>query len=187
MSKLREAMTKGIGTFLAAILVFLSTVFPSNKSLMIYRQGRDNSLDIYGPIIVEAVKNKNVVTIRNLMCDNIKKNTPNLDNRIQEMFNLVEGDFVSTEWGDKYIQGASVSFSRKEGTITQENFLVKIITAKKTYQYVIAWETINNIKPEETKIRSFVLAELILDENNKTKAVDLDRIVATEGVMSWHD
>ncbi|MBR3095083.1 MAG: DUF5104 domain-containing protein [Clostridia bacterium] len=187
MSKFQENFYKGIGTFIATILFFLSTIFPNNKNLMVYRQGRDNSLDTYGPVIVEAVKNKDIATIRDLMCANIKKNTPNLDNRIQEIFNLVEGDFVSTEWGDKYIQGASVSFSRKEGTITQENFLIKIVTTKKTYQYVIAWETINNIKPEETRIRSFVLAEIVLDENNKTKAVNLDGIVATEGVMKWHE
>ena len=187
MSNFQENFYKGIGTFIATILIFLSTIFPNNKNLMVYRQTNENSLGIYGPVIVEAVKNKDVATIRDLMCANIKKNVPNLDNRIQEIYNLVEGDFVSTEWGDSYIQGASYSASTREGSIAQENFLVKIVTTKKTYQYVITWETINNMKPEETKIRSFTLSEIVPDEQYTTIAVRLDSIAATEGLMKWHE
>ena len=92
MNNLTKSFGKGIGTFIAAILIFLSTIFPNNKGLMVYRQTMENGLDIYGPVIVEAVKNKDVETLKGLMCANIKKNVPNLDEKILEMYNLIEGD-----------------------------------------------------------------------------------------------
>ena len=187
MNNLTKSFGKGIGTFIAAILIFLSTIFPNNKSLMIYRQERDNSLNIYGPVIVEAVKNKDVETLKGLMCANIKKNVPDLDASIQEMYNLIEGDYVSSEWDEYGVNSSRHSMSREAGTIVQEAFNMKLLTTAKHYHIAAVWETINNIQPEETRIRAIYLEYYLpKDENGITKTVRY-AIEATEGVGGWHD
>ncbi len=188
MSKQQEAFYKGIGRFLAMILVFLSTVFPNNKGLMVYRQTNENGLDIYGPIIVEAVKNKDVATIHDLMCANIKKNVPNLDEKILEMYNLIEGDYISSEWDEHGRNSASKSMSRKAGKIVQDEFNMKLLTTVKRYHVYAVWETINNVKPEETHIRAIYLQYYLpTDENGITKREQIYAIEATDGLMAWHD
>ena len=188
MNNLTKSFGKGIGTFIAAILIFLSTIFPNNKGLMIYRQERDNSLNIYGPVIVEAVKNKDVETLKGLMCANIKKNVPDLDAKIQEMYNLIEGDYISSEWDEYGVNSGSNSMSRKEGTIVLEAFQMDLLTTEKQYHISAVWETINNMKPEETKIRAIYLNyKLPKDENGITKPVQLYEIKATECMNGWND
>ncbi len=188
MSKQQEAFYKGIGRFLAMILVFLSTVFPNNKGLMVYRQTNENGLDIYGPIIVEAVKNKDVATIHDLMCANIKKNVPNLDEKILEMYNLIEGDYISSEWDEHGRNSASKSMSREAGKIVQDEFNMKLLTTVKRYHVYAVWETINNVKPEETHIRAIYLQYYLpTDENGITKREQIYAIEATDGLMAWHD
>ena len=184
MNKLQETMAKGVGRFLAMLLIFLSTVFPNNKNLMVYRQGQDNNLNIYGPIIVEAGKNKDVETLKGLMCANIKQNVQDLDGKIREMYALIEGDYISSEWGT----GANVSMSRKEGTIVQDAFNMDLLTTAKQYHVYATWETINNIKPEETRIRSIYLSYYLpTDENGVTRMVRVYEIKATDGLMAWHE
>lgn len=188
MSKQQEAFYKGIGRFLAMILVFLSTVFPNNKGLMVYRQTMENGLDIYGPVIVEAVKNKDVETLKGLMCANIKKNVPNLDEKILEMYNLIEGDYISSEWDEHGRNSASKSMSREAGKIVQDEFNMKLLTTVKHYHVYAVWETINNVKPEETHIRAIYLQYYLpTDENGITKREQIYAIEATEGVMKWHE
>jgi hypothetical protein len=188
MSKFQENFYKGIGTFIATILIFLSTIFPNNKGLMVYRQTNENGLDIYGPIIVEAVKNKDVATIRDLMCANIKKNIPNLDREIQNFYDLMEGNYVSERWReDYYLEGDNISLSREKGQINQSNFNFWITTTIDEYHIRVTWETVNNMKPEETKIRAINLFIMEPDETGVSKAKCLYKIAATEGVMAWHD
>ena len=188
MSKLQGTMAKGIGRFLAMVLIFLSTIFPNNKSLMIYRQSNENGLDIYGPIIVEAVKNKDVAALKELMCANIKKNVPNLDAKILEMYNLIEGDYISSEWDEYGVNSSSHSMSREAGTIVQEAFNMKLLTTAKYYHIAAVWETINNIQPEETRIRAIYLEYYLpKDENGITKTVRIYAIEATDGLMAWHE
>ena len=188
MNNLQKSLGKGIGTFIAAILIFLSTIFPNNKGLMVYRQGQDNSLKIYGPVIVEAVKNKDVETLKGLMCANIKRNVQDLDGKIHEMYDLIEGDYISSEWDEHLNNSASMSESREAGTINQNAFNMKILTTAKHYHISAVWETINNMKPEETKIRAIYLGYYLpTDENGITRTVRIYEIEATDGLMKWHD
>ena len=188
MNNLTKSFGKGIGTFIAAILIFLSTIFPNNKGLMVYRQTMENGLDIYGPVIVEAVKNKDVATLKSLMCANIKKNVPDLDAKIQEMYSLIEGDYISSEWDEHGRNSASKSMSREAGKIVQDEFNMKLLTTVKHYHVYAVWETINNVKPEETHIRAIYLQYYLpTDENGITKREQIYAIEATDGLMAWHD
>lgn len=188
MSKFQENFYKGLGSFLAAILIFLSTIFPNNKSLMMYRQERDNGLDIYGPVIVEAVKTKDVETLKGLMCANIKRNVQDLDGKIREMYALIEGDYISSEWDEHSRNSASKSMSREAGSIVQNEFNMKLLTTVKHYHVYAVWETVNNMKPEETQIRAIYLQYYLpADENGITKRVQLYAIEATDGLMAWHE
>lgn len=183
MNNLTKSIGKGIGTFIAAIMIFLSTIFPNNKGLMIYRQERDNSLNIYGSVMMEAILNKDVPTMRDLMCANIKRNVKNLDQEIQNLYDLIEGETVSS----KISEGASASFSGEKGTIEQSGINFFVTTTKRRYMVNVTWETVNNMKPEETKIRAIHLVEHIYDGDTFVRSDLLYEIVATEGVMKWHE
>ncbi len=188
MSKFQENFYKGIGTFIATILIFLSTIFPNNKGLMMYRQERDNGLDIYGPVIVEAVKTKDVEMMKGLMCANIKRNVQDLDGKIREMYALIEGDYISSEWDEYGVNSSSHSMSREAGTIVQEAFNMKLMTTEKQYHIAAVWETVNNIQPEETRIRAIYLEYYLpKDENGITRTVRIYAIEATDGIGSWHE
>ena len=183
MSKFQENFYKGIGSFLAALMIFLSTIFPNNKNLMVYRQERDNSLNIYGPIMMEAILNKDVPAMRDLMCANIKRNVKNLDQEIQNLYDMIEGETVSS----KISEGASASFSGEKGTIEQSGINFFVTTTERRYMVNVTWETVNNMKPEETKIRAIHLVEHIYDGDTFVRSDLLYEIVATEGLMKWHE
>ncbi len=168
-----------IARILIAILTFLSVVFPNNKGLTSTRQQYENSSSKWAPIIMEAVKEKDVKTVESLMCKNIKDNTKDLSGEIQALYDCIEGDIVSIDW---QYRGGDYSETHRDGkSISQVCFEIIINTTVDEYSIGITWETVNNFQPDETKIRNMGL--IFRQEPYERLYI----IRATEGVFCWHE
>ena len=163
---------------LITMLTFLSMLFPNSKGLVGLRQQFENTPSRCMPIIVEAVKEKDVQTVEGYMCKNIRDNKEDLAGEIQALYDCIEGDIVEIGW--KY-GNAGYSESQQDGrAIMQESIDIDIKTTVDTYTIGIIWEKINNFQPEETGIRNFTI--ITLDPLER-----LYSIQATEGLERWHE
>ncbi len=185
-----SAFTKIIVRIIIALLTFVSTVFPNNQNLSYIRQQYEYELismeqfsernsEKWAPVIMEAIKEKDVKTIQSQMCQNIKDNTEDLPGEIRKLLDCIEGDIVSTEW---VYRGGGADMKQRDGrVISQVGFDINIKTTVDDYSVGFMWETVNNFQPEETGIR---LMDLIKDYEPYEK---LYNISATEGIMVWHE
>ena len=183
MKDLQLKLAGKFGAFLAFILAILMTLFPTEKHLMVIRQGAENSSGVYAPVIVDAIESKDVAALKSLMCANIKNNVPNLDQEIQNFYECIEGDITNIS----YDLSGDTSMSRAKGQIHQSSIQIHVYTTVKHYLIVVLWEDINNMKPEETKIRSIRISEWIDNVDKTMTATIIYRIQATEGVGEWHE
>lgn len=181
-----EILGKITGTVIAKLVsVFLPVLlvlFPNNSSLICLDQTLYNNTNVAASKIIAAFEEKNVDALENLMCYNIKQNTENLSDKINEMYSCVEGDII--EFTENML-GFSFSENRGDGNqILQHNFTITILTTQDEYRLSVLWETVNTISPEEAAIRCIVLSRKPETGNIYEH---LYTIVATEGVGEWHE
>ncbi len=168
-------MSKIIVSIVAILLIF----FPNNKSLISYNQQITYNSAIGAERIIEAFKNEDVAALEELMCKNIKENTENLSDKIQSMFDIVNGEITETSY-----EHAGYSFSQSnpgKGEINQSVVRITIKTTVQEYCLFVNWETINTYQPNENGIRRITVnvgdnyAELLCE------------ISATNGICEWHE
>lgn len=167
-------MSKIIISIVAILLIF----FPNNKSLISYNQQITYNSAIGAERIIEAFKNEDVAALEELMCQNIKNNVENLPDKIQGLFDAIDGEIIEATYESR---GGSYSGSNPgKGSITQSGVFIYITTTTGKYDIGVWWETVNTYQPEETGIRSIAI---IVPSTLKL----LGKISATEGVGNWHD
>ncbi len=167
-------MSKIIISIVAILLVF----FPNNKSLISYNQQITYNSAIGAEKIIEAFKNEDADALEKLMCKNIKDNVENLSNKIQGLFDAVDGEIIEATYESR---GGSYSGSNPgKGSITQSGVFIYITTTTGKYDIGVWWETVNTYQPEETGIRNIGI-------NISGTLESLGRISATEGIGNWHD
>lgn len=167
-------MSKIIVSIVAILLIF----FPNSKSLISYNQQITYNSAIGAEKIIEAFKNEDVDALEKLMCKNINNNVENLPNKIQDLFDAVDGEIIEATYESR---GGSYSGSNPgKGSITQSGVFIYITTTKNIYDISFWWETVNTYQPEETGIRAITLAKTDTNEI-------LGRISATDGIGNWHD
>lgn len=163
---------------IVSIVAILLTLFPNNKSLISLNQQYTYHSHIGAERIIEVFKNEDVAALEELMCKNIKENIENLPNKIQDLFDVVDGEIIEATYESR---GGSYSGSNPEkGSITQSGVSIYITTSTGRYDIGFWWETVNTYQPEETGIRSIA----IIDPSTLEL---LEKISATEGVGNWHD
>lgn len=167
-------MSKIIVSIVAILLIF----FPNNKSLISLNQQYTYNSFVGAERIIEAFKNEDVDALEELMCKNIKDNVENLPEKIQSLFDAVDGEIIEATYESR---GGSYSGSNPgKGSITQSGVFIYITTTNNIYDISFWWETVNTYRPEETGIRAIALAKTDTNEL-------LERISATDGVGNWHD
>ncbi len=167
-------MSKIIISIVAILLIF----FPNNKSLISYNQQITYNSAIGAERIIEAFKNEDVAVLEELMCQNIKDNVENLPDKIQGLFDAIDGEIIESTYESR---GGSYSGSNPgKGSITQSGVFIYITTTTGKYDIGVWWETVNTYQPEETGIRSIAI---IVPSTLEL----LGKISATEGVGNWHD
>jgi len=159
------------------LLTLLLGSFPSwGEDNMYLHLLRTNHTDIAAPKIISAFESRDIAALEALMCQNIKDNVEDLQEKIGEMMDAIEGEITESSW--KII--GSYHERRRDGRrITQSDLDIYLTTSSVDYKLLIVWETANNFAVEEVGIRAIVL--LI------PKGSTLADIRATEGVGSWHD
>lgn len=170
-------MSQIFSKIIAFIMTVLMALFPN--AFLVQRQQRDNSPEIWGPKIIEAIQEDDVEALENMMCLNIRQNVENLPEQIQYLYDCIEGEIITIEWD---YGGDSYSESQQDGkAIAQVGIDIQITTTADQYFIGITWETVNNFQPEETKIRNIGLVK------NYWPYDRLCLIQATDGLSCWHE
>lgn len=170
------------GLFIAGVMLLLTTLFPNAPGLMMLRQQRENSISEFGPKLIAAVEQHDIAAMKDLMCANIKNNVPDLDQKIDDMLNAIEGDILEITYQDGF---NSFGEDGRDGQyISQQDYVFPIKTSTRDDQFfAVRWESVNLKKEEETGIRGICLK--IRLEN--VGSIELANIAATEGIYGMHD
>lgn len=171
-------MTSVIAKIIISIMAFLFILFPNNGSLQYNHLIQTNGTNIVAPKIVEAIKERDIDTLEEMMCLNIKQNTENLPEKIGELLDAIDGEIIEITYK---LTGTNYSSSRPEGSMVQDSmkFYIKTSTSEGTYRLSVVWEIANTFAIEETGIRGTGLTD--------PDGYFLTNILATEGVGCWHD
>lgn len=168
-------MSKIIVSIVAILLIF----FPNNKSLISLNQQYTYNSSVGAERIIEALKNEDVDALEELMCQNIKDNVENLPDKIQGLFDVVDGEIIETSYEH---EGYSFAESNPEkGTINQSIVKITLITTLQEYCIFVNWETVNTYQPNENGIRRISV------NANENYSEILYEISATNGICEWHD
>lgn len=153
MSQFATIFHKIISAFLSLLIL----LFPGSFENL--RQQRDNQFNDWVPVIIEAIKTENVKQLEDLMCLNIRQNTENLPEKIQEFYDCIEGEVIDGVVDD------SLQWSGDNGvSISECGYDIHITTDKKQYCVGGVWRTTDTDHPDETRIRSITLSEINGDE-----------------------
>jgi len=111
--------------------------------------------DVITNTIMSAIETRDVVTIENMMCENIKQNTESLAEKIGNLIDAIDGNFSS------YRRSNTGGYSKTDGgkSVETASWDIYFSTAKQKYRLLITWEITNNYAPEEKGIRFFTLIE----------------------------
>jgi hypothetical protein len=172
MTKLLDLLNK----IVIGIIAFLLTLFPSDRNLQYLELQRTNNTNIAAPKIANAFIEKDVDALEAMMCLNIKENTEDLQDKISEMMDAVDGEITDYTWKT---MGSYSETQKDRRQMLQVVLDIYLTTDAGTYRLDIMWETANNFAIEEVGIRNIA----ITDPNGNL----LFRITAIEGIGEWHD
>jgi hypothetical protein len=162
--------------FLIGLMAFLLMLFPNSGSLQYNYLVQTNHTNIAAPKIINAIKEKDVDALEELMCQNIKDNVNDLPEQISKLMDSVDGEITHSSWD---VVGSYDANHGDDGAILQTNLDIYLTTSNATYKLLIMWETANSFAKEEAGIRGIAM----LDQDNNLFV----RINATEGIGEWHD
>ncbi len=137
----------------AFFLTILFALFPNTT--MPLRQQLENDSSVWAPKIIEAIVTEDTAAFEEALCNSIKTNTPNLDKKIQQFFDCIEGEIIDTSWKDGM---GTYSTKDNDGDSKLEySFVIKIVTDSNEYGVIVSWREVDTKNPDETKIRAFGL------------------------------
>lgn len=168
--------------FIVGLMAFILTLFPGCTPVRSAYQQITNNTNVAAPIIIDAIKERDIDALETIMCNNIKENVEDLPEKIGELIDAIDGEIIESSWEDR---GGSYQASDGEGKIiVQAGLDIYFTTTEGTYVVAVWWETVNTFKPEETGIRNIALCDpdLAFTDNYV-----LAKISATEGISEWHD
>jgi len=168
-------MSKIIISIVAILLAF----FPNNKTLIGFNQQYTYNSTIGAERIIDAFKNEDVDALEELMCKNIKDNVENLSDKIQSLFDTIDGEITGASY-----EHAGYSFSQNnpgKGEINQSIVRITLKTTVREYYMFVNWETVNTYQPNENGIRRIVV------NTGDNYSELLYEISATNGICEWHD
>ncbi len=119
-------------------------IFSSNNYVNHYEVAREQS-----ETIIEAVLNEDVDAIEELFCPYIKKNHPELESEIQELFAFIDGEIVSYDEPKVNIGSGKTDYG--QGVVEQSmgGIINNIKTdTGKTYFLVFGCHTVDKERPE---------------------------------------
>jgi len=165
---------------IAGILAFLLTLFPSCAELQHQNQRQSFNWKTTANAIVDAINDRDIDALEEMMCLNIKENVEDLPDKIEELIDSIDGKIVRFKWHS----AGGDSESRSDGKkIIQIDRSIDFKTDGGKYDIGVVWEISNNFSPNEIGIRMITLREY--DEYDHPYGVV--QIRAIEGVGSWHD
>lgn len=125
-------------TIIISILAFWLAIFPSCQYLQIqYKAAQFDRVEVQTAII-EAIENRDVEALKELMCQNIKDNVPDLDGKITALYDAIDGEIVENDgWhgtglSDETANGVS-------GRISRVAWKYEFKTASKSCRIDVSW------------------------------------------------
>jgi len=128
--------------------------------------------------LMRAVETRAVDLFTDQLCLNIKQNANELPEKITELFDTIEGDFIDYTWQTR---GGYWESQRNGKALSQVYLDIELTTTEKTYLIISALEFHNTFQPAERGIRAFWL------HDGPDSPTILFRMEATDGIMAWHE
>ena len=161
-----------------SVVTFLLMLFPNCTRLQVEHRTRILARDFTGSNIVRIINERDIDAMKALMCLNIKQNTLNLSDKIEELFDAVDGEIIEFTWK------TSGGFSGNHGngkSLAQKHYTLDFATSTKSYRIIGICEYHNSFQPKEMGIRSMTLAD------PPTSLIAVVQIRATNGIGEWHE
>ena len=146
--------------------------------------------------VMAAVSARDADALESFMCQELK-DTPDIQNQIEEFFRLIEGDIVEVAANGVIpnYPGNYYHETKSGKTVSQSVYNVKISlnTTDKFYSMQIIWEDINTLRPEELGIRCISLVEHGYTgysyQYNEPIYGDLTLVgkITATGIGEWHE
>ena len=152
-----SALFSKIIAFFMSIFMLL---FPSSATEMQQRQ--ENSLDIWTPIIEEAIVNKDVAATMDFMCEALRQE-PDVPDKIQAIYDLINGTVIKIEWSRGFTYD-------NQGVSGSDYDLLLTTTSDMKYKLTISWMLVDVDRPDLTKCNIFTLSA-IQSDNTTSKAL----------------
>ena len=144
-----------MNTFIAGILTFLLSIFPSCGILQSLAYPGTSTIRNN---IITAIEERDATSLEAMMCQYVKKNVPNLKNEIEKMLNIMEDEIIDFRWSSTGGLDSSAN-----GQISYSGYLLTCTTALNSYTFALAWMKVNTRAPDEVGLRSL---QLLDSENN---------------------
>ena len=161
--------------FWTVVFAFLITIFPNSSTIMLGHHITQNSVTNNAPVIAEAFKEKDADPLLARLCANIKRNDPDAQEHLRNMFDLIQGDVQTAEW-----ELCSGPVSADQDKICQAKLAIHIL-ADRPYQADICWEILNEDHMEEAGIKAIILSDVARGADQPVRLFELK---ATEGVYA---
>ncbi len=133
--------------------VYFSILMIISPTYVTYsRQMQENDFNLWAPKIAAAFSEKDVDALEGMLCDDIKEETENLPEIIQEMFDKVDGEFTEVTW-----KIPETPFYGDMHTFSASIVNLYLTADGQTYRIEMLWAAACTYAPEETKIRAIVI------------------------------
>jgi len=167
-----------VTSIILSILTVLLMLFPNSTRLQVESRKRILARDFTGENIVRIINERDNDALEELMCGNIKQNMSDLSDKIEELFDIIDGEIIDFKWEtfsgyyENHANGKSIS---------QKDYRLDFSTATGSYRIRGIMEYFNSFQPKEMGIRSITLR----DDPSASEWVV--QIRATNGVGEWHE
>ena len=129
----------------AALLIFALSIFPNGIQFFV---GYNNNIAC-NEAVVRSIEKRDVTALERMMCRNIRDKEENLRDKIQLVYDSIEGNIKKVEW-DRFYSGGY-------GAYEEESVFITVTTSKAEYYINVDWIIQNTAAPRTKGIYEFVL------------------------------
>ena len=128
--------------------------------------------------IANTFRTKNTLALTNIFCDNIRKNTPDLADKISALFDFIDGDiksidcFLSVTWG-------------LADNVYQTRYELSIWTTEGLYVAFVDWQDANEEQPEYIGLNGLYLLRSDANGSEQLFYTASDNSVEQKYVAEW--
>ena len=157
-------MTKIIISILSVLLIF----FPFSQTLQAFYQNLTYpGQDVIIANVINAVENKDINAFEEMFSENKKDNIEQLPDKLQSMFNLIDGEIVNVE---HCLGDGSESSKSGVGYVKKTcSWKFEIATTTNKYILIVSWIIVDTLRPQNVGLGSLKLmdSEILTSEGHK--------------------